>query len=624
MSRYPLPLAISLACTSVLAEPLFDIDPQAYGMHKSFGPPPPITPANVLDANVENQFKQSSVIHTGTTRSIDDRIDKPAHLTLSQQGKNSYLGALWRQREANYYVIGSFAYAKANDYRDGNGDKVDFGYTRDGEALILGWLPNTQSEHRITLLRDHIADDKQPQHVMDPVSTRRLIGKYNARFGAQDESNTLHTELSVVDLSRTANNFDLRTHTAGTPKVMMDVSRRQYLADVYYRFRFNDNQQSSIGVSYLHDVHDAQRSVLTPMGKKVNGYRFPDIQSERWRVYAAHQWQPSDAQTLSAAINYDWQKAHTKAINTAMDVPGVPTAGKLWQTYYNKPFSGTIRQQGLSGKLRYSYEFAPQQKIYAQVESLYRMPENPERFAVLAGPPGKGWGGNPWLKPERENRLTLGASLSGAGWGDYQLAKEDNFAASWQVDGALFIADVDDFITLDRYRGPKPPLQGNLISRNVDARLAGADLRYRQNWSHRLSTDVGIHYRYGDNRSDQRPLYQIAPFSANFSVDWRDYFSGGSYSLGSRLRYVHKQNRLDDNPTTGLGIDLSDAAQSFTTVDVYGGVEWKNRFGISLGVDNIFDKNYAELISGNHVEAVSPRLVNAPGRNYWLRFNANF
>ncbi len=219
-------------------------------------------------------------------------------------------------------------------------------------------------------------------------------------------------------------------------------------------------------------------------------------------------------------------------------------------------------------------------------------------------------------------RLTLGTTLNGDGWGGYQTTKQDDYASAWQLSGEIFYADIDDFITLDRYRGKKKPLNNNIISRNVDAKLAGVNLDYRQNWTQNLSSSLGLHYRYGQNKTDDRPLYQIDPFAADLSLDWQDYFDGGSYSIGSRLRYQKKQSRRDDNPLTGLGID--NETDGFTTVDVYGGVEWKNNIGVSLGVDNIFDKEYAEYITGSHVESIAPAVVNAPGRTFWLRLNAAF
>lgn len=629
----PMPLyllcLVSLLGSGVLttgtayAESVFPINPQEYGMHKPFGPPKPITPNNVLTATPENQFDHTDRDNsTSAIRHLNERMDKKLHLTLGQYGDSTYTGALWRQREANYYLIASAAYTKAKDYEDGNGKAANYGYDRNSEALILGLLPTMQQEHRLTLIHDDINDDKQPQHVMDPSNTRRLIGKYNGRFGAADSSNTLFFELSAIDLARDANNFDLRNTPAAKPKITMDVERQKYATDLHYRFKSAPGHESTIGAGFKDDTHDAKRFITTPAGQVQNGYRFPDVNNQTWRLYAAHQWQLTPRQQLKGALSYDWQKSDPQGANQALGLKKLPSAAQLWKAYYGKNLNGTIDNDGLSGKLRYGFSPASQHTLYGELASLYRMPENPERFAVLPGPAGKGWASNPWIKPERDNRLTLGMTLNGNSWSGYQSSKDDNFANAWQINGALFYADIQDFITLDRYRGANAKLQGNVISRNVDATLKGLDFTYRQNWNQHLSSKLGASYRHGSNQTDSRPLYQISPFSANLSLDWLDYFDGGSYSLGSRVRYVHKQNRLDDNPLTGFGID--NAVDGFTTMDLYAGIEWHNTFGIGLGINNIFDRDYAEFITGNHVEAVAPQVVNAPGRTFWLRLSSTF
>lgn len=633
-SRSLLFIACSLAF-SAMAEPVYPINPQQYGMHKAFGPPKPITPKDVLTIRPDNQFDLEGLKLRGdyanAVDSVNDRMDKPFHLTLGQFGDSTYTGALWRQREANYYVIGGVDYTKAGDYKDGNGKTVNFGYERQGGALVLGVLPTLNMEHRLTLVYDDIDDDKQPQHKMDPVNTRRMIGKYNGRFGAQDDSNTVHLELSAIDVERDANNFDLRNQNKPkAKKIIMAVERQKYSADVHYNFKFNEQHHSSIGLEFEDDTHDAKRFVKTPKGNRQNGYRFPDVNVKTTSLYASHEWKPSKQHSLKAALHYDWQTANARQANKQFVVGKNPKTGKpitmssagLWQNYYGKKLDGDIKQDGLSGKLRYTFEATPHQQFYGELASLYRMPENPERFAVLPAPAGSAWAANPWIKPERENRLTLGMKLNGNGWGGYQNTKQDDYAGAWQLSGEVYYANVNDFITIDRYRGMKAPLKGNIISRNVDAKLAGIDVNYRQNWTQNLSSSLDASYRYGQNKTDDRPLYQIAPFEAGLSVDWKDYFDGGSYSLGSRLSYQHHQSRRDDNPLTGLGMDND--TSGYTTLDLYGGVEWKNNVGVSFGIDNVFDRNYAKYITDDHVEVVAPSVVNAPGRTFWLRVNAAF
>jgi hypothetical protein len=57
---------------------------------------------------------------------------------------------------------------------------------------------------------------------------------------------------------------------------------------------------------------------------------------------------------------------------------------------------------------------------------------------------------------------------------------------------------------------------------------------------------------------------------------------------------------------------------------VYAGVNIKDKYGLRLGVNNVFNKKYAEHISGDHVLALSPSVVYAPGRTYWLSLHAAF
>ncbi|SUA20280.1 TonB dependent receptor [Neisseria gonorrhoeae] len=42
---------------------------------------------------------------------------------------------------------------------------------------------------------------------------------------------------------------------------------------------------------------------------------------------------------------------------------------------------------------------------------------------------------------------------------------------------------------------------------------------------------------------------------------------------------------------SGLGIDKREAAKGFTVADVYAGVNIKDKYGLRLGVNNVFNKN---------------------------------
>lgn len=95
--------------------------------------------------------------------------------------------------------------------------------------------------------------------------------------------------------------------------------------------------------------------------------------------------------------------------------------------------------------------------------------------------------------------------------------------------------------------------------------------------------------------------------------------------LGSGVSVRLTQSRGDWDKSTGLGSDLKDSAKAFATVDLYSGINIKNRFGLRFGIANIFDEDYSEFINPNHLDVVTPSFaIKAPGRTVFMSFNASF
>ncbi len=131
-------------------------------------------------------------------------------------------------------------------------------------------------------------------------------------------------------------------------------------------------------------------------------------------------------------------------------------------------------------------------------------------------------------------------------------------------------------------------------------------------------------YNYGQNKTDNRPLYQIRPFELTTNLDYKNYASFGSDNLGVATRFVAKQKRGDFDITSGLGIDRQESAKSVFLTDVYAGINFQDKYGVRVGVNNLFDKQYAEFISGDHVMALAPNVVYALGRTYWASLHIAF
>ncbi|MGP1485562.1 MAG: TonB-dependent receptor domain-containing protein [Campylobacter sp.] len=624
-------LAISLATltTILLAN---GANPDTIKPIKDFTPPPPYTPNIAQSAFPENQFDLTPRDdYFFVTDLLDDSMDK-FHISGGFYGKTFYSSELFKYRGANFYTILNTNFSKGNRYKDGGGKEYDYGYSRQGQSAIVGFVPNDMSEFRFTFLHDNIDDDKQPQHVMDSFKTQRYIGKFNARIGAEDLSNTLNFELMLRDINRIADNYHLR-NSVSMAKVELD--RKIFDAELKYDADFSSFHNLA-GVKFSKDSQTGKRYVKTPNGWQMNGYRFAGVDVKNIRFFDTLSYKFNEFNKLSLALNFDKNSASLDKASSSYFVPGnlaamrnnINSAKNLIKSIYAKELNGDITHNSFSGSLR--YDFAPNEfdNYYLAIESIKRIGNNMERFNSLYGAGNDGWVSNPFLKPERHNRLNLGFMYKSEFYKEYMSSKQNR--DSFKI-GAEFIADeVDDLIIYDRRHLPYANvdkknimLRNAVITRNVDARIYSANLKTDYNFAKNFGVKAAFYYTYGQNKTDGRPLYQIRPFEANLALDYKDYASFGSFNLGTAMRYVAKQNRGDFDEEKGFGIDKK-YAKAFSTMDIYGGFEFKNSWGVRLGVANLFDKDYAEFLSANHVAALSPKEVHAPGRTFFMSFHSSF
>ena len=195
---------------------------------REFAPPPVITPNVAQSAFVENQFDRTQRSEYPFVTNLLDNSADMFHISAGMYGKSFYNSSLFKYRGTNFYTILNANFIKANSYKDGSGKRWDYGYNRQGQSAILGFVPNDLSELRLTFLRDNIDKDKQPEHAMDAFKTTRKVGKLNIRLGEEDLSNTLNFELAAKKIERKADNFHLRN---STPNVKVEI-KKMYLRQI--------------------------------------------------------------------------------------------------------------------------------------------------------------------------------------------------------------------------------------------------------------------------------------------------------------------------------------------------------------------------------------------------------
>ena len=149
---------------------------------------------------------------------------------------------------------------------------------------------------------------------------------------------------------------------------------------------------------------------------------------------------------------------------------------------------------------------------------------------------------------------------------------------------------VRDFILFD-YR-PGGMMGPTSRASNVNARIAGGELG--ASWKVAPSWTLGatLAYAWGENRSDGRALPQIPPLEAKLSAAYDD----GVWSAGALWRLVAPQKRYALNNGNVVGQDFGPSA-GFGVFSLNAGYAISKQVKLSLGVDNLFDKAYAEHLN---------------------------
>jgi iron complex outermembrane receptor protein len=157
------------------------------------------------------------------------------------------------------------------------------------------------------------------------------------------------------------------------------------------------------------------------------------------------------------------------------------------------------------------------------------------------------------------------------------------------------------------------------IVRNVNATTWGGEAGISYALNNTWKIDSSLAYVHGDNDTDSTPLAQMPPIEGSLGLT----YDNQTWTVGSLLRLVSTQNRYDLNKGNIVGQDIG-STSGFGVFSVNASYRLKKGMLITGGVDNLFDKTYAEFISrsGAMVTGYDQMTrINEPGRSLWLKFN---
>ena len=506
-------------------------------------------------------------------RKDPDFTEKPYNInaTLTAGSNDRLDGSLEAEFGGKYgYVRTNISHNEADDYKDGDGNRIHSNFKRDSQMLQLGITPTENTTIAGTYERSR-AKVAYADRMMDGSKFDR--DAWNIRFTQRNLTpwfSELELRYGKSEIDHVMDTYSLRTiysdgkqiKNANNPKRNTDTGRLKATFDW-------DKLNLQTGLDYLDDVHVARHE------RGGDGYShkpyMPNQSFKQWGIFTEAAWQQTDNQRWVAGLRHDQVKAHYDTARVTDPV--------LKHQKFNLN----------SGFLRWERNTDNGLKYYAGFGIAERAPDYWERLHSE----------NKAIRAEQNRQIDAGV-----------IWKRPNLHASVSVFGS----DIKDFIMMER--------QGmNFNVRNINASRFGGEAEVKWTFAPNWEVGTSLAYTHGKNRTDGKPLAQTPPLEWNNTLA----FDNGKFSAGALWRVVAKQNRYSKGQGNIVGQDIG-ASSGFGVLSLNAGWKFSKYATLQGGVDNVFNKTYAEFVSrgGDPSAGTQTMRVNEPGRTAWLRLQAKF
>lgn len=520
-------------------------------------------------------------------------------LTAGSFGRNDQVVDV-RGGTPDFYAQGTATRSDSDDYRDGAGNKVHSAYTRWSTGAAFGWTPDDRTRLELSGLRSdgHAA---YADRTMDGVKfDRENIGlKFETR-AVSERIEKIEAQAYYNYVDHVMDNYSLRVRPAGTGFMVSNPDRRTTGARIAVGLRPVDALRLTVGVDLQQNIHTIRSAGSMMAAPDVGALgRVEDANFRNAGVFGEATWLFAESARVVGGLRMDdWRAQDMRsalALGTGMMAPTVanPTAGQTRNETLTSAFA------------RYERDLADRSTVYAGIGRSSRFPDYWELFTTgREGADGVSAFGT---KPEKNTQLDVGW-IGQAG------------PVSLSVSG--FYSNVNDFILIHSNVVRTTPNRTVSVTRNVDAHTYGGEVGAAWPFARNWKAEGSLAMVRGTNETDGTPLAQLPPYEARAGVHWKD----GTWSAGSLLRVAAAQTRVDPNKGNIVGQDIGPTG-GFAVFSMNVGYTPRKDVLVTAGVDNLFDRKYAEHISraGAAVAGFTQTArVNEPGRVLWIRARFTF
>lgn len=476
----------------------------------------------------------------------------------------------------------------ADSYQDGAGKTVPSDWEKWNADLALGWTPN---EDTWVELKGGKSDGEAVYagRSMDGSKfARESLGLHVEKKNIGEVIKKVEAQVDYSYNDHVMDNFRLRTPPTTTMtmhgmkmivpnKMEMEVTRRTLNARAAMTSEW-DKVSLMTGIDSQHNKHGGNM-IMYAMPSMNSPFK-TNMEFESYGAFGELSYVFNDQHKLVTGARVDQAKVDNLAIDTE-------------------------RKETLpSGFIRIESELAEHVKTYAGLGYVERVPDYWELFSTKYHQSA----GTTFADLENEKTVQLDAG--------YQY--EQGAFKSW---ASVYAGLIQDYI-LVAYTPTGSMGRLEAKSRNVDATIAGAEAGVAYQLTDQIQADISAMYSWGENTTDHTALPQIAPLEGRFNLRYVQE----KYNLGLLWRVVAAQDRTSYREGNIIGYDLEDS-KGFGTLSLNGTYNIQKDLDLSVGIDNVLNKNYAEhlnkLGSSGFGYAATEQFNNI-GRNYWARISMKF
>ena len=485
----------------------------------------------------------------------------------------------------------------ASNYEDGDGREVRSAMERTAGGLVAGYRISENAGIEGTIEASRGDDALYAGAGMD--APKDDMDAYRLKYWNQNMGGAIDgvkVEAWRSDVEHLMDNYSLRTNTGMWMEAPSEVTTQGA------RITLTSKPSGSLKLDYGLDVQDVSREGWLQGVNKMTGARtlvsrmWPDASLSSIGGFVEGLYAVSANQRIKAGLRLD---SVTASIDTGLN-NSIAT---------NMMVPAAIRDDArqdqdntaVGGLLRYEHDLNKGLTAFTGLSRSVRQPDATERYVLQAGGGKINWLGNPALDPEVHHQIDAG--LTGKG-----------HDLKWEA--VVFYDDVSDYVLRD--------VVGTMTTyRNIDATLFGAELSAQWMIAQGWHAHGALAYVIAENDTDNRDLPQIPPLNGRVGID----YSATRWHAGGLVRFADRQDKVDyfDYYTLAAG----EETPSYAVLDLYAGYHFTRNTSLKFGVDNVFDRLYAEHVNRTFsytdggIFATGERIYE-PGRTFWARLDTRF